>query len=117
MARTPPPLSSFLPELIAVWSKAALGPVTLTTPDRSSAIRMRYRLYSLRKSMQHHGHEAYASAAHATISIREAPGGKWEVLIRPADQDLRSMVKEAGIEVEEAPEIDFGELEDFENNG
>lgn len=113
MARTPPPLSSFLPELLAVWSKAALGPVTLKAPDRSSAIRLRYRLYSLRKSMEHYGHEAFASAAHATISIREAPDGKWEVLVKPADQDLKTMIKDAGIEVEEAPSIDFGELEDF----
>lgn len=114
MARTPPPLNSFLPELVAVWQKAALSEVVLPVVDRSAAIRLRYRLYSLRKSMQHYGHDSYASAAHAVISIRLNPNHGWDVVIRPSDQDLKKVINDAGIEIEDAvPEIDFGELTDL----
>lgn len=114
MARKPPPLSSFMPELLEVWKKAALQPVKLTLADRSAAIRLRYRLYSLRKSMEAANHELFSSAQHAVISIRETPGAHtWDLIVQPSDSDLQQAIRSAGIEVEEAPDIDFGELEDL----
>lgn len=69
MARKPPPLTSFGPELMETLRKAGTGKVELNFETFSLASRFQQRIYQLRNAMRAHDHPDYPLASRVTSSL------------------------------------------------
>jgi hypothetical protein len=115
MARKPPPLESFAPELKALWAAAALEEKRVRLPSRQRAVTLRHRLYTLRSSLKAAADPLYTSAQYASISIEPVgdSAGDWFLIVRPADSEFSNAIREAGVGSSEPPPLDFN-LEETE---
>lgn len=107
------PVNNFAAELLLLFQKAAVNPVSLTVPSQQRAHRFRFRMYSLRKEMRKEHHPLCVVANQVTISIEaldEAkPFDEWVVTAKPVDMDDASLLRSAGIVLDEPDAADIDE--------
>lgn len=104
-------VEKFGARLLEAWRKATLERVVIHTPDRSTAERLRFRLYSLRRALESDAHELYPLAARVSISISPSTNEQWLLIMELADSDFDNLLERAGITTAELelPE-DFPDL-------
>lgn len=112
--KTPRPVESFGPELLAALLKGATEGLEFTT-SYATAVRFRLRTHQLRESMRKSGHEQYNLIARVRVSVRwpdETPVSKLGrhnvpndrntqviVSLSPNDSEFGDMLRGAGVEM------------------
>lgn len=95
------------PELYEAFRIAADRPLVIKQPNSKKAHSARLRLYQLRKAMQEANpqHPYYRFARKVEILQRELPDGTAELVLQPSDDELAAALRDAGVDIEEAPDI------------
>ena len=136
------PVTSYAPEFLELYRKAAQSPVTIRLSSLAEATKLRARLHTLRREMRKESHPMTHIANGVQISLtaigNDMQGGT-NLIARPADTDFINAIREAGIDassefdvsstssasdelptsadVEEATEDTLGDFFRGENNG
>lgn len=100
-------LESYAPEMIEVWKKAATKPVYIKLDSHNACVRLRQKLYRLRRELQKNQHEAAASANRAVIRILIDADNNHIVAIEPEGLEFEKAIAEAGIVVPKEPDIEI----------
>lgn len=106
-------VSSYAPELLDLWRKAATQTVTIRfkLEERGDATHFRQRLYRLRSALKRENHALSKLAERATIRLLpEVDDGTvikgWLLIVQPTDDKYMKKLREAGLEGEEPPSLD-----------
>ena len=109
------PVTSYAPEFLELFRRAAQAPVTLTLPGKADATKMRARLHALRRVMRQESHSLTTIANGVQISIYPDPAGSgaYKLTASPADNIYLNALHAAGIDIPEpgladtfAPEVE-----------
>ena len=87
------PVSSFAPEMLELFKKAATEAVLLKVGDKKKAIHLRYRFHNLRKIMRETEHSLVNIANSVTFSITP----EFDLKCYPADSQYLDYLHAAGI--------------------
>lgn len=93
MPRTPPPVSSFAPEFTVALQQGALREIRIPLGDARKAMRLRFRLNQLRRSMRLEQHFMYQTVSRTSLHIDD----KGDLILKPADSDFTHVMVSAGL--------------------
>lgn len=108
------PVASFGPELMAALVKGSREEITIPCPDAKTLLFLQNRIHMLRGAMGREKHPNYGLVQRARTSrMWDEPDGKrvakptksasnFRLIIRPNDQQFASMIKAAGVVVDDA---------------
>jgi len=94
------PVSSYAPELLELFKRAAQKEITLPINDEKRAMRLRFRLNMLRKDMRKVHHPLTTIANSVQFSITKDGGLKCS----PADETFLEELRKVGIKVDDLQE-------------
>jgi hypothetical protein len=95
------PVTSFAPEFLELYRKAAQHQVVLTLPSKADAYRLRARLHALRRALRVENHTLATVSNGVQISVYPSPedDGTWKVSAHPSDTTYLDALHEAGITI------------------
>lgn len=117
--KTPQSLSSYAPELLSLLMHGGNERKDIPLPTWGDAVKVRLRLYQLRKLLQELGHAAYPAASRCRVRIiwgkeagfeepqikrtksheaRPVDGAPVKLRVEPADHTLVQQIKDAGVD-------------------
>jgi hypothetical protein len=111
--RSPQPVSSFGPELLAALIKGSKEPVVIKLANRTQGRTLQLRIQMLRGAMQREGHPMYAIVTRVKTSLKwgnrlspdletDVKGIKAaELHLIPRDSEFGDAIRRAGVEVTE----------------
>jgi len=94
------PVSSYAPELLELFKRAAQKEITLPINDEKRAMRLRFRLNMLRKDMRKAHHPLTTIANSVQFSITK----DGDLKCSPADETFLEELRKAGIKVDDLQE-------------
>lgn len=106
-AKTPRPVESFGPEILAALIKGATEPVRMTLSYKVGT-RLRMRIHQLREAMRKSGHEKYNLVARVVVTVRwpsDTPTEKQGRYNVPIDRNTKCEVKLQANDLEFADEL------------
>jgi len=95
------PVSSFAPELLELFKRAAREEIIIPLEDEKAAIRLRARLHALRVAMRREDHSLTTIANSVQFTL--SPGGN--LCCTPVDNNFLEYIKAAGITIPELTTI------------
>ena len=101
MPRRLPPVRSFAPELLALYSAAHLERQAIGLSSKREAVALRARLHLLRQAMRIEQHHLLNIAEGVVIRIRELEN-RWFLIAETSDAKFVEALQASGITVEEA---------------
>ena len=107
MTKQPPTLD---PQLVELWERGALSPITLELSNKSLATAMRHRLYRLRIKMQEQTHPSSGLANGASITITPRIENEicvgYNLTVYPLRLELDAALEAAGITTGNPPPLE-----------
>lgn len=94
------PVTSYAPEFLELYRRAAQAPVTIRLATFSEATKLRARLHTLRREMRKESHPMTHIANGVQISLVKGPTNSdpVDLIARPADASFIDAIREAGID-------------------
>ncbi len=94
------PVASFAPELLALYKKSAGEEIIIPLSSENACHTFRVRMHRLRVAMRKEQHFLLSYAEQVIILIREIEG-KFFVICQPQDIDVKGILLEAGVTMED----------------
>jgi hypothetical protein len=112
--KSPPPVSSFGPELLAALLRGGESRLEIKLSSFDLAFSLRQRFYALRKSMRNETHPQTSLAYRCSIALPSKEQDGTSILtLRPRDDEFASALRDAGIS---APKLDGNPLNEIEES-
>lgn len=92
-------MGTFAPEFLAFMLRGAKNPVSITLGTENEAVRLRFRLHNMRRSMRKQQHPQSEEIENVSLHVKENV-----LTAQPKDQRFIEALVAAGITAEELPE-------------